>query len=280
MLRIGRVDAGVAYFLMTHKPHVPTELLSKLWRALIEFDMLAPGDKILVGLSGGKDSMFLTAALAEIKKYSPIPFELACYTVDAMFSPDFPQQELHDFCAQYGLKHYHEQVNVMEAWQNKGNTPCFTCAYFRRAATNRKAKELGYNKIALAHHHDDAVETFLMNVLTSGQLRTFLPVTELSRTGLTVLRPLLYYRENEIRAAVQEIGLQPLKNPCPYDGQTKRQEIKEHIASLAAISPEVYDHLAAAMRNSPKQELWPEQLPQKIMVRKFRDFWQKKHRKE
>lgn len=263
---------------MSNKPYVATELLSKLWRALIEFDMLAEGDKILIGLSGGKDSMFLTAALAEIRKFAPVSFELACYTVDTMFDSNFPKQELHDFCANYGLEHYHEQVNVQAAWQNKGSTPCFTCAYFRRAATNRKAKELGFNKIALAHHHDDAVETFLMNILTSGQLRTFLPVTNLSRTGLTVLRPLIYYRESEIIDAGEKTGLMPLKNPCPYDGHTKRQEIKEHIKTLASISPEVYDHLAGAMRTSPNQELWPETLTQKTLVKKFHAFWQKKHK--
>ena len=125
---------------MSDKHYVPAESLSKLWRALIEFDMLSEGDKILIGLSGGKDSMFLTAALAEAQKYSPVKFELACYTVDGMFSPAFPEKELQAFCAVYGLKHYHEKVNVMEAWQNKGNTPCFTCAFFRRGATNRKAK--------------------------------------------------------------------------------------------------------------------------------------------
>lgn len=190
---------------MSRTPFVPAELLSKLWRAVIEFDMLQSGDRILIGLSGGKDSMFLTAALAEIQKYAPVPFELACYTVDAMFSPAFPKAELEAFCGYYGLKHYSEKVDVNSAWQNKGNTPCFTCAYFRRAATNRTALELGFNKVALAHHHDDAVETFLMNVLTSGQLRTFLPVTPLSRTGLTVLRPLLYYREAEIIDMVRQL---------------------------------------------------------------------------
>ena len=206
---------------MSRTPFVPAELLSKLWRAVIEFDMLQAGDRILIGLSGGKDSMFLTAALAEIQKYAPVPFELACYTVDAMFSPAFPKADL-------------------------------------------------------AHHHDDAVETFLMNVLTSGQLRTFLPITPLSRTGLTVLRPLLYYREAEIIDMVRQLDLQPLRNPCPYDGHTKRQDIKEHIRELEKLSPEVYDHLAAAMRNAPNQELWPEQLSQKQLADKFHNFWRQK----
>lgn len=255
---------------------VPADKLSKLWRAIIEFDMIAPGDKILIGLSGGKDSMFLTAALAEIQKYSPVPFELACYTVNAMFAPDFPRQQLEDFCAHYGLKHYSDDVDVMAAWQNKGSSPCFTCAYFRRAATNRRVLELGFNKVALAHHHDDAVETFFMNLVTSGQLRTFLPVTPLSRTGLTVLRPLLYYRESEVRELVQELNLKPLKNPCPYDGHTTRQDIKEHIQQLDAMYPEIYDHLAAAMRQTETQELWPQKLSQKELAAKFKEFWRKK----
>ena len=260
------------------KTFVPAKLLAKLWRAMIEFKMLKPGDKILIGLSGGKDSMFLTAALAEIKKYSPITFELACYTVDGMFSPDFPATELETFCSNYGLKHYHEQINVLSLWKskNKTNTPCFTCAYFRRAATNRKAQELGFNKIALAHHHDDAVETFLLNIFNSGQLKTFLPVTQLSRSGLTVLRPLIYYREKEVIDYGKQIGLNPIKNPCPFDGKTQREEMKEFIADLSAKNPEIYDHLAAGMRTSPQQELWPAQQSQQELSVKSHQFWQKK----
>ena len=257
-------------------PFVPADDLSKLWRAIIEFDMLAPGDRILVGLSGGKDSMLLTAMLAEIKKFSPIPFDLACYTVNAMFAPNFPKQELVDFCAHYGLEHYSDDVDIMAAHAKKGGSPCFTCAYFRRAATNRRAKELGFNKVALAHHNDDAVETFFMNVMTSGQLRTFLPVTPLSRSGITVLRPLLYYREQEIRDLVAKLNIKPLKNPCPYDGHTMRQDVKEHIAELNERYPEVYDHLLAAMRSSERQELWPGKPTDKEMVAKFRAFWGRK----
>ena len=262
--------------VLMSKTFVPAQHLAKLWRALIEFKMLAPGDKILIGLSGGKDSMFLTAALAEIQKYAPIPFELACYTVDAMFDDHFPKAELESFCAGYGLKHYSEQVDVLKLWQHRGNTPCFTCAYFRRAATNRKAKELGFNKVAWAHHHDDAVETFLLNLFTSGQLKTFLPVTNLSRSGLTLIRPLLYYRESEIIALGKELGLQPLKNPCQYDGHTQRQSMKELVPVLQKQFPDLYDHLAAAMRITPGTELWPEQPSQQEMVALFHAFWAQK----
>ena len=122
---------------MSRKPFVPAALLGKLWRCIIEFEMLKEGDRVLIGLSGGKDSMFLTAALAEVQQYAPFKFDLACYTVDTMFSTDFPKAALQSFCAQYGLKHYSSKVDVTEAWQHRTNTPCFTCAYFRRAATNR-----------------------------------------------------------------------------------------------------------------------------------------------
>lgn len=190
---------------MSRKPFVPAALLGKLWRCIIEFEMLKEGDRVLIGLSGGKDSMFLTAALAEVQQYAPFKFDLACYTVDTMFSSDFPKADLESFCAQYGLKHYSSKVDVTEAWQHRTNTPCFTCAYFRRAATNRTALELGFNKVAWAHHHDDAVETFFLNLVASGQLKTFLPVTPLSRTGLTLIRPLLYYREAEIISMVDSL---------------------------------------------------------------------------
>lgn len=256
-------------------PYIPAEPLGKLWRCLIEFDMLKPNDKIMIGLSGGKDSMLLTVMLAEIQKFSPIPFEIACFTMNGMFAPDFPIEKYQTFCNKYNVPFYTEAVDVPAAHAKKGGSPCFTCAYFRRAATNRKAKELGFNKIALAHHNDDAVETFFMNLMTTGQLKTFLPVTYLSRMDLTVLRPLLYYREEEIRQLGKEIGLEPIKNPCPYDGFTMRQYVKEHIAALNENYPEVYNHLASAMRLPEKPELWPNKLNQKEMVAKFRAFWKK-----
>lgn len=261
--------------------YVPAEYLTKLWRMIIEFNMLQDGDRILVGLSGGKDSMFLTAALAEIKKYAPVKFELACYTMNAMFDNNFPLKELQDFCARYGLKHYSDDVNIPELWQNKGNTPCYSCAYFRRAATNRRAKELGFNKVAWAHHHDDAVETFFLNLLSTGQLKTFLPVTYLSKTDLTLIRPLLYYRESEVEEIVEKLQLHPLKNPCKYDGFTNRQNVKELIPRLEKDFPQLYFHLAAAMRQESTEELWPPAPPNKERIKMFRKFWaQKKNLQE
>lgn len=256
-----------------NKAFVPARSLGKLWRALIEFDMLKAHDRILIGLSGGKDSMLLTAMLAEIRKFSPRPFELACYTVNTMFDDAFPKKELEEFCASYGLKHYSDDVDMKAVQADKGGSPCLTCAYFRRAATNRRASELGFNKVALAHHNDDAVDTFLMNILTSGQLLTFLPVTHLSRTGITVIRPLLYYREYEIRSLVKKLALKPLKNPCPYDGHTMRETIKQQVLALERANPRTYEHLQAAMRSAGTTELWPRKLTGVEMGKKFTAFW-------
>ncbi len=256
----------------------PKQALSRLWRAIIEFDMLEKNDKVLVGLSGGKDSMFMTAALAEVKKHAPFPFELLAHTIDPGFDAHFPTEQLADFCRRLGIGHHTEKVAIASLIEEKGERPCFTCSYFRRAASNRLAKQLGCNKVALAHHNDDAVETFFMNLVTSGQLKTFLPVTWLSESKLHVIRPLLYYREQEIRDLVAALGLVPLKSPCPHDGHTMRQDIKDFLPRLEELAPGAYTHLAAALR-AGKSELWPGRLDQKNSQKKFYEFWQKQTKK-
>ena len=254
---------------------IPSEQLSRLWRAIIEFDMLVPGDRVLVGLSGGKDSSLLLTALRQVQQHAPFSFDLGAFTMDPLFTDNFPTQRLQDFCTELGVPFYTEQVPVENLAANRpGKTPCFSCAYFRRAATNRVAKEQQYNKVALAHHHDDAVETFLLNLLTSGQLKTFLPVTPLSKSGLTVIRPLLYYREEEIRAMGKAAGIVPIKSPCPHDGHTKRQDAKEFIQTLETFDAEAYNHLGAAMR-CRESELWPAAPGKEAMIQKFRRFWGK-----
>ena len=156
---------------------------------------------------------------------------------------------------------------------NRGKDPCFSCAFFRRGAINRYALANNCNKIAYAHHHDDAVETFLMGQLYAGQLRTFLPKTILDQTGLTVIRPLIYFRERQLRETVQLHGLPPLVSPCPWNGKTKRQEIKELIAGWEQQNPAIYNHLAAAMRSGASSELWPSSPPREELQNLHRDFW-------
>lgn len=261
-----------------HK-YLPQPYFSRFVRAIIEFDMLKDGDKVLVGLSGGKDSLFLTYALAVLKDIAPLKFELGAFTLDPLFTNDFDPAPLQDFCNKLGIPFGTSQANIAGIIeQNKGKDPCFTCAFFRRGAVNNYAKQHGYNKVALAHHHDDAVETFYMGLLYAGHLKTFTPVTYLSRTDLTVIRPLVYFREREILDTVNFHGLTPIASPCPMNGKTKRQEVKERIAALEQTDPAFYAHLAAAMRGGKPIELWPEQLSRQQLKAKHDAFWRPKQK--
>lgn len=252
--------------------------LSKFWRATIEFDMIKPHDKILVGLSGGKDSTFLLHCLTFIQKILPFPIEIGACTIDPMFTDNFPVHKLQTLCDKLNVIFHQENVNINSVIEtSKYKSPCFSCAYFRRAATNRIAKTNGYNKIALGHHHDDAVETFVMNLLTSGQVGTFLPYTELSRTKLTIIRPLIYYREYEIKSYIKKIGFEPIKSPCPHDGCTKREEIKNLLKFFnKEVNPESYDHLSAAIRLNNVGDLWPNKLSRSDLATKHKLFWKQR----
>ena len=236
---------------------LPKLYFSKLMRAVTEFNMLKGGDKILIGLSGGKDSLFLLYAMAYLKEKLHNKFSLYALNIDPMFSENFSVEKMENYCQSLDIPFRSQTVDIKGAIEAQdGKTPCFTCSYFRRGAINRIAKEMGCNKIAYAHHNDDAVETFFMNLIYSGQLGTFSPVTYLSRMDLTVIRPLVYFREHEIEESVKIHNFSPIKNPCPFDGNTKRQRAKELIASLSEEIKDFYPHLASAMRKSAINELW------------------------
>lgn len=253
---------------------IPQKYFSRICRAVIEFDMIQADDRILVGFSGGKDSAFLLYALACLRQYAKKPFSLAAFTMDPMFSDDFDLTSLHDFCRSLDIPFYSDKVDIKGIIASQdGKDPCFSCSFFRRGAINRFATENGFNKVAYAHHHDDAVETFFMGLLCSGQLKTFNPVTELSRSGLSVIRPLIYFREHELKSAVEIHGFTPVPSPCPLNGKTKRQDIKELIEQLGRNSPELYSHLAAAMRQKDTMQLWPQELSRETLKKKHIAFW-------
>ena len=238
---------------------LPKQIFSKVMRAVVEFDMIHDKDNILIGLSGGKDSLLLTYALATLKQRTKKIFSLHAVTINPNFDKNFQvnAESLKSFCAALQIPYQIHDVDIFSAIQNCPNkSPCFTCAYFRRAAINRIANEIGANKVAYAHHLDDAVETFFMSLLSSGQLTTFTPVTFLSRTNITVIRPLVYLREFQIESFVKKNNFGVVKSPCPIDGKTNRQNIKNLIATLGKDFPDLFEHLAAAMRESSIGELW------------------------
>ncbi len=240
------------------KPNLPKQYFSKLMRAIVEFNMIKGGDKVLIGLSGGKDSLFLLYALSFLKEKLYGKFSLYALNIDPMFDENFSTVKLEEYCSELNTPFTSLKTDIYGAIKAQNNKkPCFTCSYFRRGAVNRFAKEIGCNKIAYAHHNDDAVETFFMSLIYSGQLSTFSPVTYLDRTDLTVIRPLIYFREYEIENAIKLTGFTPIKNPCPFDGNTKRQRTKEIIKSLSKDIKDFYPHLESAMRESALGELWP-----------------------
>lgn len=241
------------------KINIPQLAFSKILRAVVEFELIEDNDQILIGLSGGKDSLFLTYALAILRERLKKKFSLRAITVNPMFSDEFDVKKLADFCQSLDIPYTVKNVDIAEAIRNQdGKEPCYTCAFLRRGAINGYAVEAGCNKVAYAHHHDDAVETFFMSLIYSGQLQTFTPKTFLDRTGITVIRPLVYMREQEIIDCQNIIGIAPVPSPCPYNGITSRTKTKELIAELSVENPLLYEHLASAMRENSIKQLWPQ----------------------
>lgn len=237
--------------------NLPQVMFSKIIRAIVEFELIDEGDRILIGVSGGKDSLLLTYALETLRRRLKKKFSLIALTIDPKFTDDFSEKvaSVKNFCAELGIWHEVREIDIAGLIREQNNkNACYTCAYFRRAVVNRVANEVFANKVAYAHHLDDAVETFFMNLLSTGQLATFQPKTYLDRTKITVIRPLIYVRESEIREFTR--GFDILESPCPFDGKTNRQRIKNLIKELEKDFPDIFSHLGAAMRKNSIGEMW------------------------
>ena len=215
----------------------PRRLLSFARRAIDDFAMIDAGDRLALGLSGGKDSLSLLVALAKLREFYPKKYELCAITVDLGFRDkhvDYTQ--IRSLCSSLGVEHIIVPSNigpiVFEA--RKESNPCSLCAKLRRGILNGAALQRGCNKVALAHHMDDAVETFYMNLLLVGRIDCFQAATYLDRSKLTVIRPLIYMPEKLIRAFARDCALPVLSSCCPSNGRTERQAIKEWIAAQSA----------------------------------------------
>jgi exsB family protein len=256
--------------------NIPQLYFSKLMRAVIEFQLIDDGDRILIGISGGKDSIFLAYALAILRKRMKKDFSLCALTIDPQFTKDFPVERIASFCEDLSIPFESISVDIAGAIENTPEkSPCFTCAFFRRGSINRYAREHGCNKVAYAHHNDDAVETLLMGLLYSGQIHTFTPKTYLDRSDITVIRPLVYFREAEIREAIVMHGFDPIPSPCPLDGTTIRQDVKKMISQWEKKNSQIYHHLAAAMRENAVGELWPREQTREEMLETYRSYKKK-----
>jgi|SRR5690554_6049821 len=254
------------------KLSLPGTYANKIVKAIAEFELLNDGDRILVGLSGGKDSAFLLYALAALRKHLAINFDLAALTVDYGF-PDTDYSPLEEFCQLLQLPFYVEETRIGEyILSEKRNNPCAKCAHFRKGAMVQFMKKNKYNKLAFGHHYNDAVETFLMSIIYSGGLVTFQPRQYLSENSVYIIRPLVYLREKYIKEIINEIAYQPLNSPCPLNGRTTRDKIKELIREFSK-EKHLFFNIASAMRHGAEIELWPEAMEKGELSERIRALW-------
>lgn len=232
------------------------KICSLVRRCIEDYDMIQTGDRVAVGVSGGKDSLVTLAALAKISEYYPKPFTVEAFTldmgaVDGGEGMDF--SPVAAYCESIGVPYHLIPSEIMHIIFDlrKEKNPCSMCAKMRRGALHNAILDAGITKIALGHHFDDAVETFFLSLFYEGRLSCFQPVTYLDRTGITQIRPLLYCGEGMLRNAAERNHLPVVFNPCPADGNTKRQEVKELIKSLDKQYPGLKSRVFGAMQGLP-----------------------------
>lgn len=229
------------------------KLLSHVRAAVDDYGMIEKGDKIAVGVSGGKDSLMLLKALCDLKRFYPNEFELVAITLDMRFNNrDGDFSGIEEMCKENGIEYIIKRTDLYEIIFNirKEKSPCGLCSRMRRGILHDAAKEAGCNKIALGHHLDDAAETFMMNLLIESRVGCFAPVTYLSRRDITMIRPLIYVREREVEAACQRITLPIVKSGCPADENTKREDAKNLLKSLSLEYGDVPEKIIGALQRA------------------------------
>lgn len=227
-------------------------ILGLVRRCVEDYRMIAPNDRLAVGVSGGKDSLLTLVALAQLRRFYPIPFTLEAITLE-MGMPGMDFSPVAALCEKLEVPYQRIQVPVYQIVfeERREKNPCSLCAKLRRGSLNTALTERGIHKIALGHHYDDAIETLLMNLLFEGRIGCFQPVTYLNRTGVTQIRPLLYCREDEIRRTAERLRLPVVHNSCPADGSSRRQEIKELIGQLEKTYPDLKQKLFGGIQRYP-----------------------------
>ena len=227
------------------------KILGCIKRAQAEFNMIENGDVVGVGVSGGKDSLVLLTLLAGLRAYFNKPFELEALTIDMGLGMDYSGVEAlcRDIGVPYSIVKTEIAPIIFDHRQEKN--PCSLCAKMRRGALNQAIVERGFNKLALGHHYDDAVETFVMSLLFEGRISCFQPVTNLDRTGIIQIRPMLYIHEKTVDNFAQRQGLPVIQNRCPVDKQTKREEVKQLIYQLSQTYPDLKERIFGAMQRFP-----------------------------
>lgn len=228
------------------------QVMGYIRRAVTEYNMISDGDRIAVGVSGGKDSVALIAGLAGVRKYIGINFDLVAVTLDNGFDASVDYSPITALCGQLGIPHIIRNTELGNIIFNirQESSPCSLCARMRRGILHDICNAEGCNKLALGHHYDDAVETFLMNLFNEGRIGCFSPVSYLSRKDITLIRPLVFAPEKDIRKAVRRKSLPVVKSKCPVDGCTRRQWTKEFLQELEVTHNHVTKRIFGAMRRA------------------------------
>lgn len=227
------------------------QVLSLVRKAVDDYHMIEPGDRIAVGISGGKDSLTLLYALSCLRRFYPASFEVSAVTVDLGFQ-NLDLSRIRELCNQLEVKYTVIPTDIAQIVfeDRKETNPCSLCAKMRKGALNTAIRDMGCNKVAYAHHKDDVVETMLMSLIYEGRFHTFQPVTYLDRMDLTVIRPLIYMNEADVIGFVNKQNLPVVKSPCPADGHTKREYVKDLLRDLNRDNPGVKSRMFTAIRDS------------------------------
>ena len=227
------------------------QVLSYVRKAVDDYHMIADGDKIAVGISGGKDSLTLLYALHGLRRFYPQKFDIHAVTVDLGFG-NLDLSRIESICAdELQIPYTIVKTDIADIIfeQRKESNPCSLCAKMRKGALNEAIKKEGCNKVAYAHHKDDVVETMLMSLIYEGRFHTFSPVTYLDRMDLTVIRPLMYMNEADVIGFVNKNEIPVVKSPCPADGYTKREYVKQLLKKLNQENPGVKERMFTAIQD-------------------------------
>ena len=239
------------------------QVLSYTRRAIDDYHMIEDGDKIAIGISGGKDSLTLLYALHGLKRFYPKKFEIHAVTVDLGFKT-LNLDKIKAICEELEVEYTIVETEIAKIIfdDRKETNPCSLCAKMRKGALNDAVKAAGCNKVAYAHHKDDVVETMLMSLIFEGRFHTFSPVTYLDRMDLTVIRPLMYMNESDIIGFINKYEVPVVKSPCPADGYTKREYTKQLLRQLNLENPGVKERMFTAIQNG-NMKGWPEYIGNK-----------------
>ena len=233
------------------------EVLGCLRRADEDFSMIAPGDHVAVGVSGGKDSLLLLYALALYRRFCRHPYTLTAVTLTMGLEP-FDLSKVRALCAELGVPYIvrETQIGKVIFEERREKNPCSLCAKMRRGALVDLCLETGANKLALGHHRDDAIETLFLSMLYEGRIHTFHPVTHLTRKNITQIRPLVYLPEKHVIHMVKALSLPVVPSPCPANGRTKRDDVRDLLNEICRRKPGARELLLSALQNEAQYGLW------------------------